>query len=148
MFLEKFFPTLRTTSIRKEICGIKKTSGKTLYEYWARFNKLRATCYHHKISEQLLIQYFYEGLMLMDKSMIDVASGVIQFGVMGHARYKVVNVLVIGQHHIGPPAKVCVAKVVSGHQYDGQQYRQLHDQYSNLSYVEFLGGFGQVDGYE
>ncbi|RDX79340.1 hypothetical protein CR513_40253, partial [Mucuna pruriens] len=27
------------------------------------------------ISEQLLIQYFYEGLMLMDRSMIDVASG-------------------------------------------------------------------------
>ena len=34
-----------------------------------------ATCPHQQISEQLLIQYFYEGLMLMDKSMIGAASG-------------------------------------------------------------------------
>ncbi|RDX67694.1 hypothetical protein CR513_53394, partial [Mucuna pruriens] len=53
MFLEKFFPASRTE----------------------RFNKLCATCSHHQISEQLLIQYFYEGLMMMDRSMIDVASG-------------------------------------------------------------------------
>ncbi|RDX71514.1 hypothetical protein CR513_49125, partial [Mucuna pruriens] len=30
---------------------------------------------HHQISEQLLIQYFYERLMLMNKSMIYTASG-------------------------------------------------------------------------
>ena len=30
---------------------------------------------HHQISEQLLIQYFYEGLLPTDRSMIDVASG-------------------------------------------------------------------------
>ncbi|RDX80030.1 hypothetical protein CR513_39468, partial [Mucuna pruriens] len=40
-----------------------------------RFNKLCATCPHHQISEQLLIQYFYEGLSIMDRSMIDAASG-------------------------------------------------------------------------
>ena len=57
-FLEKFFPASRTTSIRKEICGIRKQLGETLYEYWERFNKLCATCPHHQISEQLLIQYF------------------------------------------------------------------------------------------
>ncbi|RDY10373.1 hypothetical protein CR513_05107, partial [Mucuna pruriens] len=62
MFLEKFFSASRTATIRKEICGI-------------RFNKLCATCPHHQISEQLLIQYFYEGLMMMDRSMIDAASG-------------------------------------------------------------------------
>ncbi|RDY10038.1 hypothetical protein CR513_05503, partial [Mucuna pruriens] len=75
MFLEKSYPTSRTTTIRKEICGIRQHSGETLHEYWERFNKLCATCPHHQISEQLLIQYFYEGLMMMDRSMIDVASG-------------------------------------------------------------------------
>ncbi|RDY06299.1 hypothetical protein CR513_09735, partial [Mucuna pruriens] len=74
MFLEKFFPASRTTTIRKEICGIRQHSGETLHEYWERFNKLCATCPHHQISEQLLIQYFYEGLMMMDRSMIDAAS--------------------------------------------------------------------------
>ncbi|RDX98418.1 hypothetical protein CR513_18672, partial [Mucuna pruriens] len=66
MFLEKFFPASRIATIRKEICGISQHSGKTLHEYWERFNKLYATSLHHQISEQLLIQYFYEGLMMMD----------------------------------------------------------------------------------
>ncbi|RDX92527.1 hypothetical protein CR513_25329, partial [Mucuna pruriens] len=74
-FLEKFFPASRTATIRKEICGIWQHTGETLHEYWERFNKLYATCSHHQISEQLLIQYFYEGLSIMDKSMIDAASG-------------------------------------------------------------------------
>ncbi|RDY07909.1 hypothetical protein CR513_07917, partial [Mucuna pruriens] len=74
-FLEKFFPASRTATIRKEICGIRQHTGETLHEYWERFNKLCATCPHHQISEQLLIQYFYEGLSLMDRSMIDAASG-------------------------------------------------------------------------
>ncbi|RDY10045.1 hypothetical protein CR513_05497, partial [Mucuna pruriens] len=38
------------------------------------FNKLHATYPHHQISEQLLIQYFYEGLSMMDRSMIDATS--------------------------------------------------------------------------
>ncbi|RDX64606.1 hypothetical protein CR513_56823, partial [Mucuna pruriens] len=75
MFLEKFFLASRTTTIRKEICGIRQHSGETLHEYWERFNKLCATCPHHQINEQLLIQYFYEGLTMMDQSMIDAASG-------------------------------------------------------------------------
>ncbi|RDX91426.1 hypothetical protein CR513_26599, partial [Mucuna pruriens] len=74
-FLEKFFPASRTATIRKEICGIRQHIGETLHEYWERFNKLCATCPHHQISEQLLIQYFYEGLSMMDRSMIDTVSG-------------------------------------------------------------------------
>ncbi|RDX97914.1 hypothetical protein CR513_19251, partial [Mucuna pruriens] len=75
MFLEKFFPASRTTTIRKKICGIRQQSGETLHEYLERFNKLCATCPHHHISELLLIQYFYEGLTMMDQSMIDATSG-------------------------------------------------------------------------
>ncbi|RDX89302.1 hypothetical protein CR513_28987, partial [Mucuna pruriens] len=75
MFLEKLFPASRTATIKKEIYGIRQHSRETLHEYWERFNKLCATCPHHQISEQLLIQYFYEGLMMMDRSMIDTTSG-------------------------------------------------------------------------
>ncbi|RDY09885.1 hypothetical protein CR513_05674, partial [Mucuna pruriens] len=64
MFLEKFFPASRTVTIRKEICGIRQHSRKTLHEYWERFNKLCAICPHHQIS-----------LAMMDRSMIDDASG-------------------------------------------------------------------------
>jgi hypothetical protein len=32
-------------------------------------------CPHHQIPDQLFIQYFYEGLMPTDRSIIDAASG-------------------------------------------------------------------------
>ena len=74
-FLERYFPASKAANIRKKICGIRQYNGETLYEYWERFMKLCASCSHHQISEQLLIQYFYEGLLPMERSMIDTASG-------------------------------------------------------------------------
>ncbi|RDX84961.1 hypothetical protein CR513_33923, partial [Mucuna pruriens] len=71
LFLKKFFQMSRI----KKICGTRKHSRETLHEYWEWFNKLCATCLHHQISEQLLLQYFYEGLLMMDQNMVDVASG-------------------------------------------------------------------------
>ena len=75
IFLEKFFPASRTASIRKEICGIRQMHGENLHEYWERFKKLCSSCPHHQISDQLLIQYFYEGLQPMDRYLVDAASG-------------------------------------------------------------------------
>ncbi|XP_073120959.1 uncharacterized protein [Henckelia pumila] len=74
-FLEKFFPASRAVNIRKDICGIRQLHGETLYEYWERFKQLCASCPQHQISEQLLVQYFYEGLLVFDRNMIDAASG-------------------------------------------------------------------------
>ncbi|XP_068649027.1 uncharacterized protein [Aristolochia californica] len=75
LFLEKYFPTSRVANIRKEICGVRQHKGESLNEYWERFKKLCASCPHHQISEQLLIQYFYEDLIPTDRSMIDTATG-------------------------------------------------------------------------
>ncbi|XP_071939302.1 uncharacterized protein [Coffea arabica] len=74
-FLDKYFPASRAASLRKEICGIKQQPSESLYEYWERFKKLCTKCPQHQISEQLLIQYFYEGLLFRDRSIIDAASG-------------------------------------------------------------------------
>ncbi|XP_042460201.1 uncharacterized protein LOC122043663 [Zingiber officinale] len=75
VFLEKIFPSSRTATIRKSICGIQQVVGETLYDYWERFKKLCSSCPQHQISDQLLVQYFYEGLLPMDWSMIDAAAG-------------------------------------------------------------------------
>jgi len=74
-FLKKFFQASRVGTIRKEISGIRQNNNETLYEYWERFNQLCVRCPHHQIYDQLLLQYFYEGLLPMDRSMIDTASG-------------------------------------------------------------------------
>ncbi|XP_027183921.1 uncharacterized protein LOC113782214 [Coffea eugenioides] len=74
-FLDKYFPASRAASLRKEICGIKQHPGESLYDYWVQFKKLCIKCPQHQISEQLLIQYFYEGLRFRDWSIIDAANG-------------------------------------------------------------------------
>lgn len=68
LFLEKYFPASRAASIRKEICGIRQRDTESLAEYWERFKQLVSSCPQHQITEQLLVQYFYEGLLPMDRT--------------------------------------------------------------------------------
>ncbi|XP_050875646.1 uncharacterized protein LOC127079284 [Lathyrus oleraceus] len=74
VFLERYFPVSRVASIRKEICGIRQ-GNESLTEYWERFKHLVSSCPQHQIIEQLLIQYFYEGLLPMDRNILDALSG-------------------------------------------------------------------------
>ncbi|RDX74589.1 hypothetical protein CR513_45645, partial [Mucuna pruriens] len=126
-FLEKFFSASQTAAIRKEICGIRQHTRETLHEYWQRFNHLCATCPHNHIGEKLLIQYFYEGLILIDRSMIDAAithnnselgepsltnKVVNEVGSVGNLRMKnqltsLVRQLAVNQHQKIPQVKVC-----------------------------------------
>ncbi|XP_016681275.1 uncharacterized protein [Gossypium hirsutum] len=48
---------------------------ESLYDYWERYKKLCASCPQHDLTEQSLLQYFYEGLLPMEMKMIDAASG-------------------------------------------------------------------------
>jgi len=75
LFLEKYLPASRASSIRKEICGIKQRDTESLAEYWERFKQLVFSCPQHQITEQLLVQYFYKGLFPMDRNILDAASG-------------------------------------------------------------------------
>jgi hypothetical protein len=77
LFLEKYFPTSRAASIRKEICGIRQEN-ESLAVYWEKFKHLVSNCPQHHITEKLLIQYFYEVehlLLPMDKYILDAPSG-------------------------------------------------------------------------
>ena len=75
LFLERFFPASRAANLRREICSIRQKDTETLYEYWERFKRLCASCPQHGISDQLLIQYFYDGLLPLERRMLDAASG-------------------------------------------------------------------------
>ncbi|XP_026400018.1 uncharacterized protein LOC113295900 [Papaver somniferum] len=74
-FLEKYFPACKAAIICKAISGIEQITGETLYGYWERYKKLLASCPHHQISEQLIVQYFYDGLLQSERNLIDAASG-------------------------------------------------------------------------
>ncbi|KAH6759776.1 hypothetical protein C2S51_016725 [Perilla frutescens var. frutescens] len=75
LFLERFFPTTRATSLRKEITGVRQKDSETLHEYWERFKRLCASCSQHGISELLLVHYLYEGLLPAERKWIDASCG-------------------------------------------------------------------------
>ncbi|KAM1342672.1 hypothetical protein ACFX2F_006963 [Malus domestica] len=74
-FLEKFFPTSRVILLRKKINGIQQNQGESFPAYYKRFKTLVASCPQHQMKEELLIQYFYEGLLPIERQMFDASAG-------------------------------------------------------------------------
>ncbi|CAN6725367.1 unnamed protein product [Malus baccata var. baccata] len=74
-FLEKFFPTSRVILLRKRISGIQQDEGESFPTYDERFKSLVASCPQHQMKEELLLQYFYEGLLPIERQMLDASAG-------------------------------------------------------------------------
>ncbi|KAM2312315.1 hypothetical protein ACFXTH_022734 [Malus domestica] len=74
-FLEKFFPTSRVILLRKRISGIQQDEGESFPMYYERFKSLVASCPQHQMKEELLLQYFYEGLLPIERQMLDASAG-------------------------------------------------------------------------
>ncbi|CAN6579371.1 unnamed protein product [Malus baccata var. baccata] len=74
-FLEKFFPTSRVILLRKRISGIQQEEGESFPTYYERFKSLVASCTQHQMKEELLLQYFYEGLLPIERQMLDASAG-------------------------------------------------------------------------
>ncbi|GJV33763.1 reverse transcriptase domain-containing protein [Tanacetum coccineum] len=50
-FINKFFPTSKTTNLRNEIMRFQQRFDETYYEAWDRFNDLLRACPHHGFLE-------------------------------------------------------------------------------------------------
>ncbi|CAN6542443.1 unnamed protein product [Malus baccata var. baccata] len=74
-YLEKFFPTSRIILLRKKISGIQQEEGESFPTYYERFKSLVASCPQHQMKEKLLLQYFYEGLLPLERQMLDASAG-------------------------------------------------------------------------
>ncbi|CAN6695183.1 unnamed protein product [Malus baccata var. baccata] len=74
-FLEKFFPTSRVILLRKRISGIQQDEGESFPTYYERFKSLVASCPQNQMKEELLLQYFYEGLLPIERQMLDASAG-------------------------------------------------------------------------
>ncbi|CAN6691801.1 unnamed protein product [Malus baccata var. baccata] len=74
-FLEKFFPTSRIILLRKRISGIQQNQEESFPAYYERFKALVASCPQHQMKEELLIQYFYEGFIPIERQMLDALTG-------------------------------------------------------------------------
>ncbi|KAM1804286.1 hypothetical protein ACFX12_030168 [Malus domestica] len=74
-FLEKFFPTFRVILLRKRISGIQQDEGESFPTHYERFKSFVASCPQHQMKGELLLQYFYEGLLPIERQMLDALAG-------------------------------------------------------------------------
>ncbi|XP_057803241.1 uncharacterized protein LOC131018541 [Salvia miltiorrhiza] len=75
LFLEHFFPPTKMNALKKEISGAKQEYDESLSMYWTRFQRLVDSCPNHKFSQGDLLQYFYQGMMVDTKNLVNSASG-------------------------------------------------------------------------
>ena len=74
-FLEKYFPTSRVITLRKQITGIAQKQNENFSQYYERFQTLLASCPQHQFKDENLLQFFYGGLLPLERQMLDAASG-------------------------------------------------------------------------
>ncbi|CAN6687767.1 unnamed protein product [Malus baccata var. baccata] len=67
--------TSRIILLRKKISGIQQEEGKSFPTYYERFKSLVASCPQHQMKEELLLQYFYEGLLPLERQILDASAG-------------------------------------------------------------------------
>ncbi|XP_057785553.1 uncharacterized protein LOC131003099, partial [Salvia miltiorrhiza] len=75
LFLEHFFPPTKTNALKKKISGVKQEYDESLSTYWTRFRRLVDSCPNHKFSEGDLLQYFYQGMTVDTKNLVNSSSG-------------------------------------------------------------------------
>ncbi|KAK8676298.1 hypothetical protein V6N13_034349 [Hibiscus sabdariffa] len=97
----RFFPAAKASEIRRSILGIKQKHEESLYEYWERYKKLCASCPQHGLSEQTLVQYFFEGLLPMEMKMIDAASGVALFNMTPTQAKELISTMAANSQQFG-----------------------------------------------
>ncbi|XP_070664559.1 uncharacterized protein [Malus domestica] len=116
-FLEKFFPTSRVILLHKKICGIQQSQGESFPTYYERFKALVASCPQHQMKEELLLQYFYEGLLPLERQMLDASAG----GALVDKTPRDAKTLIANRFVEGPKAQgtiICGVCSIQGHQSD------------------------------
>lgn len=73
-FMEKFYSHQKTTSLRQQIFNFVQLDEKAFHESWERFKKLLLDCPHHYYAQELLNQFFYDGLSMSMQCLVDGAA--------------------------------------------------------------------------
>ena len=74
-FISKFYSHQKTKALRSEICTFNQDMGEPFHEAWDRFKMFLVKCPHHGFTQQLLNQFFYDGLNQICQAMVDNAAG-------------------------------------------------------------------------
>jgi len=65
----------KTNALCNKISSFQQLADESIPEAWERMQEYVSTCPHHGMEDWLLIQNFYHGLVSLDRSHLDAASG-------------------------------------------------------------------------
>ena len=74
-FLKKFFSTHRTNSLKRQISTFSAIENEKFYACWERYMEALNTCLHHGFDTWLLVSYFYDGISLSMKQLLETMCG-------------------------------------------------------------------------
>ncbi|GJS59698.1 reverse transcriptase domain-containing protein [Tanacetum coccineum] len=74
-FINKYFPSSKTTNLQNEIMRFQQRFDETFYEACDRFNDLLRACPHHGFSELHQLDTFYNALKSNDQDSLNSAAG-------------------------------------------------------------------------
>ncbi|CAM8941136.1 unnamed protein product [Rhodiola kirilowii] len=73
-FMDKYYCHSKAAQARKELSMMRQGRGETLFDYLERFRLLEESCPNHGIPTRMMLEYFMEGLVPMEKRMLDAAA--------------------------------------------------------------------------
>ena len=59
VFLQKYFPPMKSQKLRSDITNFYQYENESLYEAWERFKEHLRKCPHHSLPKWMLVQLFY-----------------------------------------------------------------------------------------
>ncbi|KAK9083164.1 hypothetical protein Scep_029635 [Stephania cephalantha] len=71
-FLDKYMPTRKISSYRKQITVAKMKHDEIFNKFWDRFQKLISSYPQHGYTQIALLEYFYEGLNHFEQRLLDI----------------------------------------------------------------------------
>nr|GEV10811.1 reverse transcriptase domain-containing protein [Tanacetum cinerariifolium] len=74
-FINEFFPSSRTTSIRNEILNFQQKFDESFHEAWDRYKDLLRACPHHGFTEFHQLNTFYNTLNHADQGSLNAVAG-------------------------------------------------------------------------
>ncbi|KAL1549099.1 hypothetical protein AAHA92_17242 [Salvia divinorum] len=75
VFLDQFFPSTKTSALKKEILRVTQDYDEPLSQYWERYMDLLDACPNHHMSEAEIYSTFYEGMNKETKDLANSSSG-------------------------------------------------------------------------
>ncbi|GJV61092.1 reverse transcriptase domain-containing protein [Tanacetum coccineum] len=75
MFINQFFPPLKTTNLRNEITNFQQRFDESFCEAWDRFKDLLRACPHHGFMELHQLDTFYNALTPTEQDSLNAVAG-------------------------------------------------------------------------